>query len=129
MLQTALPRTRWSEPDVIVDLDHEGLLFIEVKYRGGNDARAPDYSGWSRYASPDHLTWNYEDVRAAGCYELTRNWCLLKRLAGSRPCYLANLGAPNLFRGAEGSRLNRFVESLDVDDRSGFVKSTWSDFL
>jgi hypothetical protein len=60
----------FSEPDVIVDLGEGGLIFIEVKYRSGNDAQPEDYPGWSRYASTGRLVWQFQDVKSSGCYEL-----------------------------------------------------------
>lgn len=119
----------FSEPDVIIDLGEDGLIFIEVKHLSGNDLKPADYPGWSRYASPAPLAWRIEDVKASGCYELARNWCLLTRLAGERPASLVNLGPARLFRGAEGARLDRFVTALGSNDRSHFRKVTWSDIL
>jgi len=68
-------------------------------------------------------------VKASGCYELARNWCLLKNLARGRPATLVNLGPDKLFLGTEGARLDRFVEALGIDERSRFMKVTWSQFL
>jgi hypothetical protein len=120
---------RYSEPDVIVDLGAAGVIFIEVKHRSPNDCKLADYHGWSKYASADRLTWQIEDVKASGCYELARNWCILKNLAAERPSTLVNLGARTLFFGAEGARLDRFVAGLNTDERSQFLRVTWSDFL
>ena len=119
----------FSEPDVIIDLGEHGLMFIEVKHLSGNDLKPNDYPGWSRYVSESRLTWQIEDVKASGCYELARNWCLLKSLAGERPASLVNLGPARLFGGAEGARLDRFVKALCTDEQSHFRKVTWSDIL
>lgn len=119
----------FSEPDVIVDLGGDGLVFIEVKYRSGNDWKPGDYDGWNRYAHAARLTWRFDDIKTSGCYELARNWCLLKTLAADRPATLVSLGAVNLFIGAEGARLERFASALGTDERSRFMKVTWSDFL
>ena len=119
----------FSEPDVIVDLGETGLIFIEVKYLSRNDKRPRNYSGWSRYESASGLGWRFDDVRASGCYELARNWCLLKNLAGKRVASLVNLGPKRLFLGADGERLDSFVEALGVDEQSHFMKATWSDLL
>jgi hypothetical protein len=119
----------FSEPDVIVDLGEEGLMFIEVKYLSGNDSKPADYPGWSRYEQAARLAWRIKDVKASGCYELARNWFLLKNLAAERPATLVNLGPAKLFLGAEGARLNRFVAALGTDERSHFMKVTWSDLL
>lgn len=117
-----------SEPDVIIDLQDEGLIFIEVKHRSGNDFKSLDYRGWEKYASADPV-WRYNDVMASGCYELARNWCLLKSLAAGRAATLVSLGPAKLFVGAEGERLNRFVSALGDDARSHFRKVSWTDFL
>lgn len=119
----------FSEPDVIIDLGEDGLIFIEVKYRSGNDSKSADYSGWSRYVSAPGIDWQTEDIKASGCYELARNWCLVKSLAAGRPATLANLGLAGLFLGKEGERLDRFAASLGSDESSHFVKLTWPDIL
>lgn len=119
----------FSEPDVIIDLGEDSLVFIEVKYLSGNNSKSADYSGWSRYVSAPRLAWQIENIKASGCYELARNWCLLKNLAGERASTLVNLGPVNLFSGKEGARLNRFVAALSTDERSHFVKLTWSELL
>jgi hypothetical protein len=107
--------------------EEDGLIFIEVKYRGPNDTQPADYPQWARYTCG--LAWRVEDVMASGCYELARNWCLLKRLAGERPATLVNLGPANLFRGEEGARLDRFVAALGTDERSHFKKLRWCRLL
>jgi hypothetical protein len=119
----------FSEPDVIVDLGAAGLVFIEVKYRSGNDAKAHDYPGWSRYFPEAGLPWNETEVRASGCYELARNWRLLNGLAEGRPTTLVNLGPSRLFSGTEGARLDRFVSALREDANSSFAKLTWTELL
>lgn len=119
----------FSEPDVIIDLGDDGLIFIEVKYLSGNDFKPDDYPGWSRYALESRPAWHFNDVKASGCYELARNWCLLKGLAADRPASLVSLGLPKLFLGAEGARLDRFVTALGTDEQLHFMKVRWSDFL
>jgi hypothetical protein len=118
-----------SEPDVIVDLGDDGLLFIEVKYRSGNDQGPRDDSHWSRYATAPELGWNIDGIKASGCYELARNWCLLTTLADARPATLANLGPAGLFSGAEGARLDSFIAALGTPRSSRFRKITWREFL
>jgi hypothetical protein len=93
----------FSEPDVIIDLGRDGVVFIEVKYRSGNDFRPVNYGGWTRY-NLRQLSWHFENVKASGCYELARNWCLLKGLAVERPACLVNLGPAKLFLGKAGRR-------------------------
>ena len=118
-----------SEPDVIIDLGEAGLIFIEVKYRSTNDTKPNNYPGWSRYESASQLGWQFGNIRASGCYELARNWWLLKKLAGSRAASLVNLGPDRLFLGAEGRRLDSFVDALEIDQKSQFVKARWSGLL
>jgi len=118
-----------SEPDVVIDFGDAGLVFAEVKYRSGNDMKSSAYRGWSRYMSAPWVAWEIEETKASGCYELARNWCLLKALAGDRPSTLVNLGPANLFRGKEGRRLDRFSAALNTDERSRFVKISWPDLL
>jgi hypothetical protein len=117
----------FSEPDVIIDLGGEGLVFIEVKYLSGNDWKPPNYDGWRRYSTP-RLTWRFDDVKASGCYELARNWCLMNNLSNGRPATLVSLGPATLFEGAEGDRLDYFVAALG-DERVHFKKLTWSELL
>lgn len=75
----------FSEPDVIVDFGEHGVMFIEVKHQSGNDLKPVDYAGWPRYASAAPLAWRIEDVKGSGCYELARNWCLVRLLSDGRP--------------------------------------------
>ena len=119
----------FSEPDVIVDFGTNGLLFIEVKHHSGNDWKASDYRGWSRYSEAPHVTWQFDSVKASGCYELARNWCFMNSLAGGRPATLINLGPAKLFDGAERARLENFVSALGANERARFKTLKWSDFL
>jgi hypothetical protein len=75
------------------------------------------------------VTWRFQEVKASGCYELARNWCLLKGLAADRSATLVNLGPARLFSGAEDERLDSFVNALNSDERSKFKKVVWSDLL
>jgi hypothetical protein len=113
--------------DVIVDLGEDGLMFIEVKHLSGNNLKPADYRGWSRYASAGRLAWRIEDVKASGCYELARNWCLLNGLAAGRRASLVSLGPAKLLLGTEGARLDRFVAALGTNERSHFMKIRWPD--
>jgi hypothetical protein len=119
----------FSEPDVIVDQGDAGLILIEVKYRSGNDFQGADYPGWNTYLSTPGLNWRSKAVQVSGCYELARNWCLLRKLANGRSATLVNLGPKKLFFGAEGARLDRFIASLDIDERTRFQKGAWTDLL
>lgn len=118
-----------SKPDVIIDLGEAGLVFIEVKHRSGNDLKPADYPSWSRYVSAARLGWPIEDVEAPGCYELARNWCLLKGVSGERPATLANLGPARPLGGAEGACLDRLVVTLGADPRPHSMKVTWPSLL
>lgn len=118
----------FSEPDVVVDFEGEGVLFIEAKYLASNDKKPADYSGWERYAEAD-LTWNYEAVRNSGYYELARNWCLLNRLAGARPKTLINLAPSTLFTAAEQTRLGRFFDAIRAAPNAKFTRLTWRNLL
>jgi hypothetical protein len=117
-----------EKPDVIIDLGEGGVVFIEVKYLSGNDDKLPEYRGWKTYNTP-RSCWQFEDVKASGCYELARNWCLLKTLAAEKPSTLVNLGPTDLFRNEEGARLDRFAGALKIDEGSRFVRVTWSELL
>jgi hypothetical protein len=119
----------FSEPDVIIDLSENGLILIEAKYLSGNDSKPVDYKGWTTYLGSSALAWDTDKIRNSRCYELARNWRLLKGLAGERMVTLVNLGQPDLFLSKDDMRLNLFVEALRTDERSRFTKLTWSDLL
>jgi hypothetical protein len=53
----------------------------------------------------------------------------MNQLRGKRDASLVNLGPKRLFLGADGDRVNRFVEALGIDERSHFMKATWPDLL
>lgn len=122
-------RNSLSEPDVIIDLGEHGLIFIEVKYRSRNDSKLADYPGWSKYNSAAGLAREINDVRISGCYELARNWCILKQLGATRPATLVNLGPTKLFVGTEGARLDRFIAALATNEQSRCMKVSWPHFL
>ena len=122
-------RQSFSEPDVMIDLGADGLVFIEVKHFSGNDFHPEDYEGWNKYLSRAPLPWQTNDIRQSGCYELARNWRLLNGLAANRPVTLVNLGPARLFEGKEGDRLNRFVQALKTSERAQFKKLSWGAFL
>lgn len=119
----------FSEPDVIIDLDDSGMIFIEVKYLSGNDIKLPDYPGWKRYLQAESLTWDEQEVVNSGCYELARNWRILKSLAGKRPATLVNLGLPSLLSGSGDDCLKRFEAALGADPTSKFARLSWANFL
>ena len=68
-------------------------------------------------------------MKASGCYELARNWCLLKGLAADRPATLVNLGPARLFSRSRRRAAGYLINALDSDERSKFKKVLWSDLL
>jgi len=122
------PESR-SEPDVIVDLGNAGVIFIEVKYQSENESNASNNPNWTRYMGQAGVFRDEAAVQATGCYELARNWRLLKGLAGDRPATLVNLGTKRLFEGSNGERLQHFIDALVTDQSSRFVKLTWAQLL
>ena len=121
--------TAFSEPDVIVDFGEDGILFVEVKHRSGNDWKSAAYGGWQKYLSAASVHWNAAAVAESGAYELARNWCLMNLLARGRESTLVNLGPKTLFQGEEGERLSRFVDAIEVDDRHRFASIAWPDLI
>lgn len=118
-----------SEPDVLIDLGENGIVLIEVKYLSNNDCAPYNYSNWQKYSSQGRLSWDFDQVRHTGCYELARYWCILNRIADGRNMWLVNLGRPQLFQGQQGARLDRFVSALKADATQAFVKATWTELL
>jgi hypothetical protein len=118
-----------SEPDVIIDCGAHGIVFVEVKYRSPNDTKPANYANWQKYQSAGRLAWRFDDVKATGCYELARYWCLIERVARTRRATLVNLGPPTLFEGEEGQRLARFAGALDQSEHRQFKKLTWAELL
>lgn len=122
-------RTSFSEPDVVIDLGCHGVVFIEVKHRSGNEFKDRTHPGWPKYAPSLRNHADFEQVRNGGCYELARNWCLVKSLADDRTATLINLGPASLFRSREGERLGQFAASLRTDEGSRFQTLAWAEFL
>lgn len=118
-----------SEPDVIVDCGPQGIVLLEVKYRSPNDTKPAGYGNWSKYQLAGRLAWRIDDVKATGCYELARYWCLIERLASGRKATLVNLGLPALFVGDAGRRLDRFGRALDQTENRLFKTLTWAELL
>jgi hypothetical protein len=118
-----------SEPDVIIDPGNDGLVFVEVKYRSGNEFKEVDYPGWKKYLGSSSLAWRSDEVKKSGCYELARNRRILKVLADDRSASLINLGPPSLFQGKKGAELDRFIAALGTNKRSLFKKVAWSELL
>ena len=122
-------RSSYSEPDVIIEIGQFGLIFIEAKYRSGNDVKPPDYRGWDPYLDASWVDWRKEDVRESGLYELARNWCLMSGIAGDMPKTLVNLGSDEIFTSQDVKRLKRFVFCVGSDRTSSFKQISWAKFL
>jgi hypothetical protein len=122
-------RSSYSEPDVIIDIGQFGLIFIEAKYRSGNDVKPPDYRGWDTYLDASWVDWRKEDVRESGLYELARNWCLMSGIAGDCSKTLVNLGADEIFASQDAKRLKRFAFALGSGRTSSFKQISWAKFL
>lgn len=112
-----------SEPDVIIDYGQDGVVFIEVKLRSGNDFRGPAHAGWARYNQSDHCFTDGSDaVNACRSYELVRNWRILDEYAGDRPGVLINLANDHV-------GLERFQDIINCHHHRQFIKCTWHDLL
>ena len=120
---------RRSEPDVILDFDKSGLIFIEVKLRSSNDAGEPSSSKWKRYLHDSEAFSDAEKARETGLYELVRNWRILCDIAHGRPAMLVNLGPDELWSGESGARIRRFEEALAINPTRRFLKVSWESFI
>jgi hypothetical protein len=117
---------RRSEPDAIV-VWNDLTVVVEAKYRSGNDWK-PDYANIPRYLDRLELfVFSTEEVRAAGWYELVRNWRIGVELAerlGMDHLRLINLGPVALARSAD-----EFARSISQNVCRSFVHLTWSALL
>lgn len=120
---------RRSEPDVILDFNASGLVFIEVKLRSSNDTADADQAHWNRYVEGSDAFTDGKKARETGLYELTRNWRILYDLAGSRPATLVNLGPSDLSVGRNGERIASFESALATNRTRRFMKISWDEFL
>jgi hypothetical protein len=114
-----------SEPDVILawpDL----VMFVEAKYRSPNEER-PNRRGFDRYLECESLfAVSAAAVRAAGFYELTRNWRIGSELADrlDRRFTLLNLGSSAIEASA-----SRFASLLNQGERRLFQYQSWAELL
>jgi hypothetical protein len=122
------PRFR-SEPDVILDFDQAGLVFIEVKHESANDTKPETYAGWDTYLRDTPAFLDPRRVRGTGLYELARNWRIGWDLAGGRPFTLINLGPAALFAGKNGALLGQFRSCLATANDRRFETRMWTDLL
>jgi hypothetical protein len=120
---------RRSEPDVILDYEERGIIFIEVKHGSPNDVKPADYKGWRTYLSKTDAFLDAGGVCQTGFYELARNWRIAWDLAGDRPMALINLGPGELFQGANQSKLLTFSETLNQGESRRFLTISWRRFF
>ena len=112
-----------SEPDIILDFQDEGIVFIEAKHTSPNDE---NHKGkWGKYLPNTEAFTDTDGVRSTGLYELARNWRIAWEMAGSRPFTLVNLGPSKLFATPSGETLQRFRECLNTKTGGKFITTTW----
>jgi hypothetical protein len=124
---------RRTEPDVILDFGVAGVVFVEVKFRSGNEIKSPRYEHWERYLG-DQGPGPFKipaEVRANGHYELVRNWCIAWELSRALnvPVALINLGKDALFKGAKGKALSEYESLLAQDRAHAFYRLSWRRLL
>ncbi len=117
---------RRTEPDVVIAW-RDLLVFVEAKYRSGNNRKA-EYAHFTRYLDrPQLFTMLSDEVQRAGYYELVRNWRVgievAERLRTDR-FVLVNLGPPRL-----DSSAHAFSRSLAETPNRRFMHLTWSSLL
>lgn len=116
------PKSR-SEPDVVADCGAYGLVFIEVKYRSGNDRQVfagkhqKYLDGTDAFADPDL-------IRRSKLYELARNWRIGVELAGGSPFTLVNL----VVKSREPEQVVEFNAGLN-QQKGQFLVLTWAELL
>lgn len=117
-----------SEPDVVLDFGADGLVFIEVKYRSGNDPLKPkDLTKFDKYLAQTTAFALPAKTKASRQYELARNWRIGTDLAAERPFYLANLAPARTLTSTPG--LIEFEASLAISRTRNFVRLPWRSFL
>jgi hypothetical protein len=113
--------TSRTEPDVIIDLGAYGLVFVEVKYKSGNDVQSA--KPWKMYTASDVFL-NSELAQSSGRYELVRNWRIGCDLARDRPFSLVNL-VRTVERGPAETSTRAFAESLKTGPSRRFAQLTF----
>jgi hypothetical protein len=124
---------RRTEPDVILDFGVARIVFVEVKFRSGNEIKSSQYEHWDRYlgdqeAGPFKIP---AEVRSNGHYELVRNWRIAWELSRALnvPVALINLGKDALFNGAKGKALSVYESLLAQDGAHAFYRLSWRHLL
>jgi hypothetical protein len=125
-LMAALTRLReapkaMSEPDVILDFGHHGLVVFEAKLRSINDSddkKVPE-GGWDRYVNAHKSFRDEAAARGTGLYQL----------AGGRPLTLVNLAPRRFFQGPMSKTLDDFERALATGPTSSFCRLGWSQLL
>jgi hypothetical protein len=131
LLQEATDRR--TEPDVVLDFGAAGIVFVEVKFRSGNEVKSAQYEHWDRYLGDDDLGSfkNPTQVRTNGHYELARNWRIAWELSRALnvPAALINLGNDALFKGENGKALAEYESLLAQDAAHVFYRLSWRQLL
>jgi hypothetical protein len=126
---------RRTEPDAILDFGAAGIVFVEVKFRSGNEIKSSQYEHWERYLGDgDKETGPFKvpaEVRTNGHYELARNWRIAWEVSRALkvPVALVNLGKDALFNGAKGSALSVYESLLAQDGAHAFYRLSWRRLL
>jgi hypothetical protein len=124
---------RRTEPDVVLDFGVAGIVFVEVKFRSGNEIKASQYEHWERYLGDQEAGpfKNPAQVRTNGHYELARNWRIAWELSRALevPVALINLGNDALFNGENGKALGEFESLLAQDAAHVFYRLSWRKLL
>jgi hypothetical protein len=131
LLQEATDRR--TEPDVVLDFGVAGIVFVEVKFRSGNEIKSSQYEHWERYLGEKEAGSfkNPAQVRTNGHYELARNWRIAWELSRALdvPVALINLGNDALFKGANGTALSEYESLLAQDAAHVFYRLSWRQLL
>jgi hypothetical protein len=122
------PHSR-SEPDVVLDFGPAGIVFIEVKFRSGNDKLRSDSPKWHRYLHTSDAFADTDAVKASGLYELARNWRFAWDLRAGRPMALVNLGRSDLFGEESTHRLDTLEAGLSLSDDARLLRLEWRTVL
>jgi hypothetical protein len=118
---------RRSEPDVVLDCDNAGVIFVEVKLGSPNSVSIiADRHKFDRYLEKTEAFTDPESVKRTGLYELARNWRFGWELAAGRQLRLVNLYSGRVSEPSE--RLDQFAKSLSAAN-AAFKRDTWTDVL
>jgi hypothetical protein len=117
--------TSRTEPDVIIDLGPFGLVFVEVKYKSGNDAQSK--KPWDMYTTSDAFL-DRDLAKKSGRYELVRNWRIGCELARERPFSLVNL-VRTVESGPAAVSTREFAASVKTGPTRRFAQLTFRALL